>query len=131
MSYTLLLITTPLPIKDDDAWVVIEKLQEGYFGDDREKSPVLEKLHSQLTNEYPCLSSYEDNDAKIEDCPWADGPMINNFAHDMGSLAIIFEAVDDVVPFVIDEALALGISVADPQKWEIIRPAKPVLSIVK
>jgi len=131
MSYTLLLITVPLPANQEEAWSKIEKLQEHYFGDDREKAEVLEVLHGQLTAQYPCLSSYADNDPSIDDCPWADGPMINNFAHDMGTLAITFEAAEYVVPFVIEKALELGIAVADPQKWEIIRPRKPVLSIIK
>lgn len=58
----------------------------------------------------------------MEECPWADGPMINNFSHEMGMLAIVFSRADELVPYIVKEANALGITVADGQSGEIFRP---------
>lgn len=122
MSFTVDLIVGPLPEDDQQAWQQIEVLRQSYYDDEREKAPSLVKLHSALTARYPCLCSYADDDPKIDDCPWADGPMIGNFAHATGMLAISFSRADELVPFIIKEANALGISVADGQSGEIFRP---------
>ncbi len=50
--------------------------------------------------------------------------MLGNFAHDMGMLAISFSRVDEVVPFIIQEATALGIVVADGQSGELHGPLR-------
>ncbi|MGE8224353.1 MAG: hypothetical protein ACN6RK_01085 [Stenotrophomonas sp.] len=122
MSYTLDLIVGPLPQDDKQAWQHIETLRESYYDDSREKAPALVELHAVLTARYPCLCSYPDDDPEMDNSPWADGPMIGNFAHEMGMLAISFSRVDEVAPFIIAEANALGISVADGQSAEIHRP---------
>ncbi len=122
MSYTVDLIVVPISANNKVAWVEIETLRESYYEDQREKAPALIALHSALTARYPCLCSYADDDPKMEECPWADGPMINNFSHEMGMLAIVFSRADEMVPFIIKEANTLGISVADGQSGEIFRP---------
>lgn len=121
MSYTVDLIVGSLPADDKLAWAAIEKLRESYYRDQREKAPALVALHDQLTARYRCLSSYRD-DEPADECPWADGPMINNFARDMGMLAISFSRATEVVAFIIEKANALGITVADGQSGEIFRP---------
>ena len=128
MSYTVDLIAEPLPGDDKAAWVKVDALRETYYSDKRDKAPALIALHSVLTARYPCLCSYADNDPQMEQCPWADGPMIGNFAHEMGMLAISFRRTADVLPFVIKEANALGITVADGQSGEIHRPGAPTRS---
>lgn len=125
MSYTVDLIVGSLPSDKKDAWKAIERLRETYYEDKRERAPALAALHTELTARYPCLSSYAADDAGVDDCPWADGPMINNFAHEMGMLAISFSRADEVVPFIIEKANALGITVADGQSGEIFRPGDP------
>jgi hypothetical protein len=124
LSYTVELIVGGLPEMENAAWTQIEKLRASYYGDERDNAPVLLELHRALTAKYPCLCSFEDGDARIDESPWADGPMINNFAHDMGMLAISYSRVEDVVSFVIAEANKLGITVADSQTAEIHRPRK-------
>ena len=122
MSYTVDLILETLPEDDKRAWKRVEALREGYYDDPRDKAPALVDLHAALTARYPCLCSYADGDPGMDDSPWADGPMLGNFAHEMGMLAIVFSRVDEVVPFVIAEATARGITVADGQSLEIHRP---------
>jgi hypothetical protein len=121
MSYTVDLIVGSLPARSEEAWKHIEQLREAYYDDDREKAPQLVCLHAELTEIYPCLCSYAEDDDDIEISPWADGPMINNFAHEMGMLAISFPRADEVVPFIVETANRLGISVADGQTGEIHR----------
>jgi hypothetical protein len=123
MSYTLDLIVPPLPPGHKQAWQAIEKLREQYDDDQRSKAPALVALHAALTARYPCLCSYADDDEGVDQCPWADGPMIDNFAHHMGMVAISFSRADEVVPFVIAQANALGITVADGQSETIHPPA--------
>jgi|SRR5215472_13935842 len=122
MSYTVDLVVGPLPDSDKAAWSKIQELREVYYGDKREKAAALIALHSMLTGRYPCLCSYADDDPQVEQCPWADGPMIGNFAHDMGMLAIAFSRTEEVLPFIIEKANSLGITVADGQSLEIHRP---------
>ena len=122
MSFTLEFFPEGLPTDCDDIWEYIEEMADEYYDDEGEKSPKLIELHKKLTEIYPCLSSYEDDDPAQENCPWADGPMIKNFASKMGMVAIVFSRVDDVVPKVIDVALELGITVVDGQSEKIIRP---------
>ncbi|WP_140920100.1 hypothetical protein [Limnobaculum xujianqingii] len=119
MSYTVELICVPLPDSDKQAWVKIFQLREEYYDDEREKSSALLELHKKLTARYSCLCDCSDDE--VDDCPWADGPMINNFGHEMGMLAISFSRVEEVLPFIIETALALNIIVADAQSNEIHR----------
>lgn len=122
MSYTIDLIVGPLPQDESQAWQHVETLRASYYGDAREKAPALLDLHAALTERYPCLCSYADDDPAMDESPWADGPMIGNFAHEMGMLAISFSRADEVVPFVVAEANARGITVVDGQSELIHRP---------
>ncbi len=123
MSYTVDLIVSKLPSSNDEAWKHVEALRESYYEDKREKAPELLALHGVLTARYPCLCSYADDDPCMDESPWADGPMIGNFANEMGMLAISFSRVEEVVPFIVESANALGITVADGQTGDIHRPA--------
>lgn len=121
MSYTVDLIVSPLSSNNEEAWAQIESLRDAYYDDEREKAPQLVALHGVLTEKYPCLCSYDIDDDDSDSSPWADGPMINNFSHEMGMLAISFSRVREVVPFIIESANKLGIAVADGQSGEIHR----------
>lgn len=124
MSYTVDLIVVPLPENDQTAWQYIQALRDTYYDDEREKASALIALHSALTARHPCLCSFADDDPEMDDSPWADGPMINNFSNEMGMLAITYSRVDEVLPFIVTEANALGIAVADGQTGQILRPTR-------
>jgi hypothetical protein len=47
----------------------------------------------------------------------------------MGMLAICFSRADEVVPFIIQEANALGITVADGQSGKIFRPGSLAMKV--
>jgi len=122
MSMTICLIVEKLPENNDEAWKKIDQLCEAIYEDKRDKAPALVELHSVLTQRYPCLSSYTDNDPGINLCPWADGPMIDNFCHDIGMLALSSHGIKGVIPYIIEQANALGISVVIGQFGKIYRP---------
>ena len=127
MSYTIDLLAVPISNDDKIAWSEIEKYRDEYYDDKREISAKFIELHDVLISLYPCLSSVDDDDDSDE-CPWADGPMIRNFSHEMGMLAIRYSRVDDVLPFIIFEANKLGITVADGQDGSIHRPIQTATS---
>ncbi|MCH1918691.1 hypothetical protein L9G15_04515 [Shewanella sp. A3A] len=101
-------------------------MREEYYEDKSGTHPKLKDLHEILTKKYPCLCSFEYDDPAMDDSPWADGPMINNFASKMGMVAIVWSKADEVFPFVLESALSLGIIVADGQSEVIYRPSYTV-----
>lgn len=122
MSYSIDLIIEKLSADQQQAWQEIEALREVYYEDERPVAAQLQQLHAQLTTHYPCLCDFAEDDPAMDDSPWADGPMINNFSHDMGMLAIVYSKVEQVLPFIIQQANQLGITVADGQDGQIYRP---------
>ena len=122
MSYALDFVVARVPNRKGQAWDFLEDLQDRYEDDRSPAHPKLAQLVDVLLSEYPCLTSYADGDPEKDNCPWADGPMINNFAGEMGMVAIKFSRVEAVLPFVVESALALGITVMDGQTEAIHRP---------
>lgn len=122
MSYALDFVVPSVPNRKGQAWDFLEDLSDRYEDDRGPTNPVLKRLHAVLVERYPCLSSYSDGDPRKEECPWADGPLINNFASEMGMVSIKYSRAEEVVPFAVDAALALGITVMDGQNEKIYRP---------
>lgn len=131
MSFTLDLVVTELPRDDKEAWNYVEELREEYYNDDSGPHQKLVDLHEVLTQKYPCLCSYDDDDPSIDKSPWADGPLIGNFASKMGMVAITWPRVDDAAPFVIESAKRLGIIVMDGQGAKIHRPGESESALIK
>jgi hypothetical protein len=73
-----------------------------------------------LTARYPCLCDLSDDE--VDDGVWSDGPLMNNFGERTATLALQFGAAEQVAPFVIEQANALGLVVFDPQSNCIHRP---------
>jgi hypothetical protein len=128
MRFTVDLILTDVPNDAKSAWKYIEELREEYYEDKTGANEKLVKLHEVLRQKYPCLCSFADDDPKMEEIPWADGPMMGNFASKMGMLAIVYSRVKEVFPFILENALALNILVADGQDEKIYRPGQPIES---
>ena len=126
MSFTVDFILTELPKENEEAWSFIEGLREEYYEDKSGAHEKLVQLHSVLTQKFPCLCSYADDDPDLDNCPWADGPMIDNFASKMGMVAISYSRADELFPFILEKALELDIIVADGQSERIYRPGEPV-----
>ena len=126
MSFTIDLIAVDIPKKGAKEWEFIASLREEYYEDKSEAHPKFVKLQGVLTEKYPCLSNYDVDDPGMDESPWADGPMMGNFASRMGMLAVRFSRVEELFPFILEKALELDITVADGQSEKIYRPGVAV-----
>ncbi|MFZ6657761.1 hypothetical protein, partial [Undibacterium sp. TJN19] len=88
MSYTIEIFANPLPQERQRALAEAAHIKEDYLQESGKIHPSLRKLHVQLVKQYPCLSSYDEDDQDRDDCPWSDGPLINNFGSQMAMLGI-------------------------------------------
>ena len=120
MSYSLVFTRNEIPIDDQEALDWIQTQFDSYYEDDRPAHPKFKELHDSLTSRYPCICELPDDD--IDDGVWSDGPLINNFSHDLAMIAVPFSRVEEVIPFTIQTAISLGCSVLDLQSMEVHRP---------
>ena len=116
MSYNVAICTPPLPKRDEDAWQVIDLLidQEG------EPPPVFRQLYEKLTAKYPCI--VEVPDPSVNPGVWSDGPLWNNFGLRVAVLGMVYSRVGEALPFVIETANSLGLTVFDWTGPVIYRP---------
>lgn len=115
MSYTIDIVHVDLPAGDDEAWELICQLRNEMMDDDRPLPPEIRQLHDRLTAVYPCIMDNPDG-------PWSDGPLLNRFCADLTILGISYSRVQEVLPFVIAEALKAGFPVFDGQDERFHRP---------
>jgi len=107
MSYNVAVVIPPIPADDADAWKVLDSLIE-------EQGPppaVFQELHDRLTAKYPCMCSVLED--QIDDTVWSDGPLINDFLHRAAVLGMSYSRVEEVLPFLVEAACALGLVVFD------------------
>jgi len=120
MSYNVAICTPPIPEEDESAWAVVNDLIDS-------KGPVpsiLRELHDQLTARYPCICTLPD-DRVDEDGVWSDGPLWNDFGHTAAVLGVIYSRAEEVLPFLIQTANGLGLTVFDWGGPTIYRPPRP------
>ena len=115
MSYTVAIVIPPVPADDRTAWAVVD----GLIAESGARSAVFQQLHDQLTARFPCICSLPDD--LVDDGVWSDGPLINNFGHRAAVLGIVFSRVDEVLPFLLQTATQLGLTVFDWQTNQIHR----------
>jgi hypothetical protein len=116
MSYTVTFVPMKVSGNDSEAFAEVEALQERYGQTEHDaRHPALVALHDALVARFP-----ETDDP--DDAPWADGPLIENFGSEMGMVAIVFSRVEEVLPAVLEIALAHGITVLDDQTGLVHRP---------
>lgn len=120
MSYILALTSLAAPEQDAQAWEWLETLKQ-QDDEEKETSPVLLTFYQVLTDMYPCLSSYAPGDTMREYSPWSDGPLINNFGHQLAVLGLS-RNVERVTWFIVFRAKEMNITVFDEQTGTIHRP---------
>lgn len=122
MSYIIEVAVPAMPAEDRLAWQAADALrvsQEGEAG----RNPVLVRLHDVLTAVYPCMSRYPDGDPPLDECPWSDGPLIDNVGSQMAVFGLHGRAQLAIAArFVVDAATMLGLTALDPQVGKIYRP---------
>ncbi len=116
MSYNVAIVVPPVPASDAEAWAVVGGLieQQG------PRPAVFQELHDRLTARYPCMCAVPEDE--IDDNVWSDGPLINDFGHRAAVLGISYSRVDEVLPFLVETANALGLVVFDWATQTIHRP---------
>jgi hypothetical protein len=116
MSYDVAIVATDIVSADADAWLRLDALIEQQ-GD----APLqFQRLHDRIVARYPCLSMLSDEAA--EDCVWSSGPLWSGFSPVAAVLSIRHPRADEVVPFVVETARSLGLSVFDWTTRHIHRP---------
>lgn len=107
MSYNVAVVLPPVPSEDAAAWALVDGLIE----QTGPRPPVFQELHDRLTARYPCLCSLPDD--RIDDAVWSDGPLVDNFGHRAAVLGLSYSRAEEVLPFLIEAATALGLVVFD------------------
>lgn len=114
MSYNVEVVAIPVPDDDTAAWAFLDGLFKRYHEEACIQPDVFVRLHKRLTERYPCMC---DDDG----APWADGPLIDNFGSELAVLGVVSSEAAAVVPFVIESATAMGLTVFDSQEGTIHR----------
>ena len=118
MSYNLVILKPPVPSDDAAAWQLAR--DHAMHPPPGETPQVFHDLIDRVTARYPCICDLPDDQA--DDGAWSDGPLRNNAGHAATILGLANERVDEVQPFVVETATALGLIVFDEQVGRIFRP---------
>lgn len=116
MSYTVVICLPPIPIEDKQAWDQVEEVVE------RKGSipPIMHTLLDRLTARYPCPGTLSNGQA--DQSVWCEGPLSNTLGPQAAVLNLSSACVEEVLPFVVETAMELGMIVLDPQDGCIHRP---------
>lgn len=68
-----------------------------------------------LTARYPCISTPESDDLDESELAWSDGPLDGRCDTAVYGIGLTSSRLDEVLPFVLDQARQLGLSVYDDQ----------------
>jgi hypothetical protein len=107
MSYNVAVIIPPVADDDAEAWAALV----GQIEEQGLRPAVFQELHDRLTARYPCMCAVPDD--QVDDTVWSDGPLINNFGHRAAVLGMSYSRVEEVLPFLVETANALGLVVFD------------------
>lgn len=124
MAYIIEIAAAALPDEDSQAWRAFDALRASQDEDmDAGKHPLLVRLHDVLTAVYPCLSRYRDDGPALDDCPWSDGPLLDDVGSQVASFGLSGGPnLESVARYVVQAAAMLGLSALDPQTGQIRRP---------
>ena len=115
MSYDLAIACSPIADTDASAWHGIDRLIE----DKGEPPEILRAFYEAITRRYPCLSMLSDEDG--ESGVWSSAPLWGEFGTRAAVLPVQFPRADEVVPFVVEMARSLGLTVFDWQTKLVLR----------
>lgn len=120
MSYSLVFARERVPLKDKEAWLWVKAQMGPYYHDKRGPHPRFKELHDLLAARHPCICSLPDD--QVDDSVWSDGPLISNFGQDISMVAFSFRKTAEVLPFILQTAAGLQMTVFDHQTHSIHRP---------
>lgn len=115
MSYVLHVWEHAAPASLDEALALHERLSAQRSGG----SPKLRVLATRLVERFPCPREPGSDDLGV----WTDAPLDGLTAEPVCSLGIASSATDTVVPFVVEVAQSLGLTVLDDQAGCVYLPS--------
>lgn len=119
MSFTFAIAGPDLPESDDEAREAISRMAQT---DVNEPAEVFNTLLDRLTEKHPCITDLPDEDVD-ELGVWLDGPL-RPVRQEAPVLGLVSDRVSSVLPFVIDTANSLGLTVYDFQTGDVHRPGR-------
>jgi len=119
MTYLLHIVAREVPANDAEVLPFLEQIAGATIS--IAPSQQLKSFRDAILKLFPCLTSYGAGDKAVDDCPWADGPLADNFKGGYGSVAIT-RRHDEVIPHVLRIASDLGVTVVDEQNGAVHRP---------
>lgn len=123
MSYVLQIWQTPVPATVNEAGAICSQLQRR-----REAHrPEYAELASRLVARYPDIGDLDEEDGSDV---WTDGPLSANARAPVFGVGVQTHALNEVVPFVIESARALGLLVYDTQSGRVHLADGRVLGVV-
>jgi hypothetical protein len=108
MSYDVAVVEPPVPLDDAEAWQALDEWVEA----EQPRSPAFQQLHDLLVQRFP-------DDA--EDGVWGLSPLVYAFDYRAAVLNFRHSRAAEVLPFVVENARALGLVVFDWQSEQIYR----------
>jgi hypothetical protein len=115
----------PLPGDPDGAAALVDALQE-HAPDAPSR---FAELAARLTRRYPCLCSPEAQHVPEHRQAWSEGPLDGVLDTAVYGIGLNARMVEEVRPFVVRTALALGLNVADDQEGRYHLRDRRVLSV--
>jgi hypothetical protein len=117
MSYNVAICTPPISSDDAAAWEQLDEL----INTQGPPPSVFRELHDGLTARYPCICTLPD-DRVDEQGVWSDGPLWNDFGHRAAVLGVVYSRAEEVLPFLVETAIGLDLTVFDWGGPNIYRP---------
>lgn len=116
MSYNVAITLPDVPTDDAAAWAELDAAIDAQGP----VPPVFAELLARLTKRYPCICDLPDE--QVDDGVWSDGPLRNNLGHRASVLGMVYSRVDEVLPFLVEQANGLDLIVFDWATETIHRP---------
>lgn len=120
MSYVIHIWNEPTPKTYEEAEEFVFEHPRCSVSD----SSVFEELASRLTEKYPCICNEDD---QSEDKVWSDGPMDGECDENVYAIGILSQYAEDVLPYIIEKAGELGLTIYDMQLGRAVAPSGNVL----
>jgi hypothetical protein len=126
MSYALQIWEAPIPSTVQEAADINEQLQDE-FGS---QNPKFIALARQLTKRYPCISQLTGEEEEgYEEGVWSDGPLDGETSNPVYGVGITSDHIAEVLPFVVQTAQSLGLTVYDDQVGQVHLPSGQLLTM--
>jgi hypothetical protein len=119
MPYQLHFVAQAVPASDAEVSPFLARLSAASAG--QPPAPLMQRFCESVQALFPCISQQSSDDGAMDDCPWDDGPLLEHFAGNQGSVALV-RRQGEVLPHLLHIANHLGLTVVDKQQGSVHRP---------